>query len=478
MIQLVNILLSALAGIIEAVVDVFVGGIISLVPARRNTEFNADFLPVGKKLSGSENGFCLTGNRSLTIHDSYSNCLVLGGSGAGKSASILIPCILKMAAHSSLVIHDPSGELLEKTSGAVIALGGDVKILNYSKPEVSEKYNSLERAQSISDTKKISKLVVHSSFGQSKDPFWNTSAEALISLFAGYLLNYAPKQFCNLYNVLHLINVFSSNPEKTDVLFIRTKDQILISEYKAWVAYGDKVLMSIIATARAALSVFSDPSVAMVTSSDTINFESFRKTRTVLYINNSIKDMRYYSVISAIFFEQFFGEIMSKTQKSGELPIFFLLDESSSLYLGNTLPVAISNIRKSGSGILQVYQSYSQISDMYGAPQARNITANSYSKVYLSGQPIEVAQELEAIFGKYEYTDETDKQRVRPLMTADEIRQTSKSVILCGNHAPILTKMVPYYHQPKLKRLSEIPPVIRSKAEVLSAPPLIQFDSK
>jgi type IV secretory pathway TraG/TraD family ATPase VirD4 len=258
--------------------------------------------------------------------------------------------------------------------------------------------------------------------------------------------------------VLHLLNTFSNNAtsQKIDLLFIRANDPRLLSDYKAFVAYDSKMLMSIVATTRTALSIFSDPCVAKVTSVDTLCFEQFQKEKTILYINNSVADMHYYSVISSIFFEQFFGAIMSKLpDKHKDIPVFCLLDESSSLYL-NILPTAISNVRKHHCGIFQVYQHYGQIVDLYGSAQARNIAANCYAKIYMSGQSLETAKELEAILGQFEYATELGTGR-RPLMSADEIRQSNDAIILCGNAAPIKTKLIPYYEQNSMKKLAALP---------------------
>jgi type IV secretory pathway TraG/TraD family ATPase VirD4 len=260
-----------------------------------------------------------------------------------------------------------------------------------------------------------------------------------------------------LYNVLCLINDFSGSPEKVDKLFVAAKDDDLLSDYKSFVSYDSKMLMSFVATVRTALSVFADPHIVQITSSDTIDFENFRKEKTVLYINNNVNDMKYYSVLSSIFFEQFFASVMSRLPEQTDLPIFFLLDEASSLFL-SILPTAISNIRKHNAGILQIYQSQSQLFDLYGIPQGRNIVANSYSKVYMSGQPLETARELELILGKYEYKDDENNKRTRQLLTMDEIRILKEAIILCGNLPPIKAKMTPYYEQRELKRMTALPP--------------------
>lgn len=458
MIQFINIVMGLIFSVCEAIFSGLAEIIVAATPSRRKENYNADFIEVTKVLSSNGKGFCLTGDRCLSIKDSYSNGLVFGGSGVGKSSRILIPSILKMAGGSSLCIHDPSGELFEKTSGAMKKAGYTIKVLNYANTDYSENFNPLHRVQNISDIKKLSRLLIHTSLGTGgKDPFWNSSAESLLSIFIRYVIFYTEKQYHTLYNVLCLINAFSGTPQKVDKLFVQAKDDDLLSEYKAFVAYDSKMLMSFVATVRTALSIFADPQIARVTSTDSIDFESFREEKTILYINNNVNDMKYYSVLSSIFFEQFFASVMSRLPKQNEKPILFLLDEASSLYL-NILPTAISNIRKYNSGILQVYQSQGQLFDLYGVPQGRNIIANCFSKVYMSGQPLETARELELILGKYEYIDDENNRRTRQLLTMDEIRILKESIILCGNLPPIKAKMIPYYEQRELKKLTSLPP--------------------
>ncbi len=451
--SLLNLILSGFEAILTGLGDIAV----SSVKGNRKEQYNADFIPANKILFSTEAGFCLTGNRSLTNKDSYSNAVVFGGSGSGKSSVVLIPSILKMT-QSSSIVHDPSGELYHQTSGALKEKGYTVKALNYANPDYSENYNPLQRVKTVSDIKKISRMLVHTSLGgNAKDPFWNNTAETLLTVFIRYILFHTEKQYHTLYNVLHLLNAFSATPQKVDKLFVTAKDDELLDSYKAFIAYDNKMLMSVVATSRTALALFADPNVAKVTSKDSIDFESFRKEKTVLFINNNVSDMKYYAVLSSIFFEQFFAATMQKLPTKNDLSIFFLLDEASSLFL-SILPTAISNIRKYNAGILQIYQSQHQLFDLYGIPQGRNIIANSFAKVYMPGQPLETCRELELLLGKFQYVDDNNHEKTRSLLSLDEIRILKESIILCGNMPPIKSKLLPFYEQRELKRLASLPP--------------------
>jgi type IV secretory pathway TraG/TraD family ATPase VirD4 len=469
---IIRLIFELLEGIIGGLFEAFFDLVKSLISPGRKTEYDADFSS-GEMLSAANKGFCLTGKKSISISDSTKNVLVIGSTGNFKSSGVLIPSILKMAGHSSLVVNDPSGELLQKTSGYLAKEGYAIKVINYASP--SEGYNPLLRARTVSDIQKISKMVVINALGTgSKDPFWNMSAENLISLLSRFLVTHTPKEMHTLSNVYFLLSTMAYAPDRVDRLIVASKDDSILSEYKAFISYGDKMLSSIIATCRAALQIFgTDPTVALTTSCDTIDIAEFRKEKTCLFINTSTKDMRYYSLITSLFLEQFFGEIMSRLPLPNELPVFFLIDEASSLYF-NSLQVTISNIRKYNAGILQIYQSAAQIVDLYSQPIAKSITENSYAKIYMAGQPIHVAQELETTLGKFEFLDDNEVRHTRSLMTASEIRESKDSIILIGNSRAIKTEIVPYFTQSKLKRLTELPPYQPENKMPFTVPPLIQ----
>jgi type IV secretion system protein VirD4 len=448
MVQVINGLFKVAFSILEFIFSSIRELIIALVPDR-NTGYSATFISPHKVLSSNNVGF-MFGDMALTTKECFNNAVVLGGSGSGKSSQILIPSILNMLGISSLIIHDPAHELKNTTNDFARFLGYKVLILDYENPYSSQGFNPLSRIKNIADIKKLAKIIVETSLGaKSSDPFWNQSAMRFLSIFLQYTVFYAQLEHRNMFNVVVLINLFTSSPEAVDVLFVKTHDELLLQEYKNFVGSEGKMLQSIVATARQAIEIFADPNIASVTKNDTINFESFRTQKTILYINNSVNSMRYYSTITSIFFDQFFASCMSTEIDNSDLPIFHLLDEASSLYLG-MLPIVISNIRKYHSGILLVYQSQHQLLEQYGVSNARNILANCFTKVYMPNQPIEVCRELESLLGKKEIIDSDGNKKVRPLLTMDEIRILDESIILIGNKPALKIKLIPYYKQKQL----------------------------
>lgn len=477
MIQVISFILELLFEILSAVFTGFIEFIESLIGQERKTEYDADFVPANEILSKFDEGFCLTGSHCLSITESYKNGVAFGGSGSGKTSTILINSALKMAkGNSSLIFNDPSHEIRLLVSGALVEIGYEIRVVNYSSLN-SECFNPLKRCKTISDIQKLASLLVRNSLGDAKDPFWNKSAEAIISLFSRYLIFYAEPENRTLYNLLHLVNVFAGSPEKIDRLIVKTKDEKMLSEYKAFVAYGEKTLSSILATVKASLTLFTDDVIASITSIDTIDFAEFRTKKVALFINNSVPDMHYYGALTSLFFQQFLNELLVRIPDKNENSIFFLLDEASSMFLPG-LSTTISNIRKYNSGILLIYQDYHQLEHIYGTYEAKNITANCYAKVYLPGQPIGTCKELETVLGRFEYLDEDEVRHTRQLMTADEIRMTKKAIVLIGNKPPIHAKLKPYYDDWKLNSLTKLPAYESSNRLPFDIPPLIQLDEE
>jgi type IV secretion system protein VirD4 len=470
-----NKLTDFFADITGSACDVGIGIIQSLF-SEKKTKFDADFLPVAQALSRFNKGFCLTGTRSITVKESYSNCSVYAPSGAGKSSVIVLPTIYNLSrVGSTIICNDPDGVLYSNSAAYLNSLGYIVLKVDFSNPEFSEKYNPLLRCKTVSDIQKVVHLILRNTLGETKgDPFWDRSAEMLTVLFARFLVFHASVEYRTFANVLRLVETFATS-NKLDKIITGTGDEDLISQYKATLANGDKTLQSIISTARAALNIFSDPTIVQTTSSDTIDFTRFRKEKIALFLCNPIKDIHYYKPLSALFFENLFNDIMSRIPTSEENSIFCILEEAATMKF-SSLGIAISNIRKFRAGIMLVVQDYQALVSLYGQAEAHNIRTNTYAQVFLPGQPLETCKELEAILGKFTYKDEeTGIEKVRPLLTADECRIITDAIILLGNRPAIRAKMTPYYERYALKMRSELPHIQSAKKQAVT-PPIFPID--
>ena len=446
--------------ILESIFKLF-GELLGLIfdsVGKRKHAYTADFVSERRLLSRHHTGFCITGRRNLSNKDSYVNALIMGGTGTGKSSVVICPSLMSMT--GSFFIHDPAGDLHTFCSGHLVSRGYTVKVLHFSRPEISAQYNPLERVYTSSDIQKIASLLVSNALSSGKeDPFWSNSAIALLCLLITILLKSQPKQFQNLYNVRHLLAKMSSDPHQVDALFDHYADPVLKSEYTAFIASDDKVVSGVLATVRAALNLFADESIAQVTAGDTLDMENFRKKPTAIFIQNGTADARYFAPLTSLLFEQIFASLLKKLPEKDEQDAYLLIDEAATLTLP-TLPLFVANARKYRAGSLICVQNYTQLVHSYKLQNAEAIRANCFTKMYFTGQPLDTCKELEDTLGKFEFKDEEGKVILRSLMTADEIRTmlVDCAILICGHHPPIRARLRPYYKRRDFRRYSQLPP--------------------
>ena len=102
------------------------------------------------------------------------NHLIVGGSGAGKTRSNIIPNILKNK-EKSMVVIDPKGELYEMTSEIKREQGYEVHLVNYKDRDKSDRYNLFHYIRTDSDAFKVADAMVSNAAEGTKvkKDFWN-----------------------------------------------------------------------------------------------------------------------------------------------------------------------------------------------------------------------------------------------------------------------------------------------------------------
>lgn len=474
-----TLITDALSGIFKMLVELLSLGFASFSGKKGYT---ADFGSEGILLSRWNKGFSLTGRKQLSLHDSFMHCLIAGSSGSGKSQVTIFPTLFSAAA--SFVVTDPSGEIFLKTSGYLKQKGYTIRVLNFTDATRSAGYNLITRLKTASDIQRLASLLVRASMPDAKDPFWTNSAISTLGILIG-ILRRQPLEFQNMANLRHMLNHLGMHDEDgnnpVDSLAAQCADDpVLYGEYKAMIAQEHKLLSSVIATCKAALNIFADPTVARVTAADTIDFSELRDKRTVIYVQTSITDMKYMSVLTAIFSEQLLSYLLSRFPGPNEQPVLMCLDEFGSLGKIPSMMPAFSNLRKHSAGIMAVVQDFAQVVSAYGKDDASAIRTNCYSKIYFGNTSPEASREISEVLGKYEY-EKDGRKEIRPLMTNDQVRMLSpnRALLICGHHSPILSQMRPAYKSRRYRAYMAIqPPIMKGDApESVAFLPLTNQDA-
>lgn len=476
MIQFIQLLFNVLASIFESLIEIVSEIAVVAVPSRRKMQYNADFGKPEVILRKGGDGFYV-GSWSNGQKEAHNHLIAFGGSGSGKSTSVVFTTLLQ-SHNSSYIIHDPSREIFNGTSKALQNAGYEISVLDYNKPEVSQGFNALSFCTSHTDAYKLANVIMRNALEGSSYDYWAQSAESAIALFMKYLITYSEPQYRTIFNVIHLIRVFSFAHKKIDHLMVASGDQQLLNQYKSLVATPSKTLQSTLSTALTALRIYESPNIALITSHNTINFDDFRKRKHALYICSAASDAYLYRSITSSLFESFCSNVLSKQIGNEGLSITLLIDEASSMKLPS-LPQALALTRKNAVSIATLWQDYNQIEHLYGKQEAVNIFANSHLKVFMpSGQPLETCIMLEKLMGKYSFLDIEGINRTRELLTAQEIHELDKLLVLSGNKPPLLLKPSPYYEDKRLRALASLPPHELEEQLSFCNPPLIEFDAK
>lgn len=435
--------------------------------------YKSEFADDGELLSDDHGGFCIDGTRSITRKTSHEGVLLTGATGTGKTSVQILNSVLRL--QGSQVIHDPAREIFEKTSGYLSRMGFVCFVLNFGLPGCSHRFNPLAYVRTESDINKVCSLLVRTVLGNSaNDPFWNLQATMVLKVVVGLVLAFEPEKR-NFANVRHLLKAFASNRDSVKMLFVKKADDALFADFKTVLALEPKVFASVVATALAATTLWSDESICQTTSSNSFDFSLLRKEKACVYIQNATADARYYSPLVALFFELLFKEQMSHLPEHDENDVFVILDEAATLYIP-LLPLALCNMRKYRTGIFTAWQTYESIINAYGAENAEVIRSNSNTKIYLSGGSQKASEELEKMLGRVEVTHD-GKKIVKPLLFSEEIRclDRSEAVVMSGNKN-YKVKLMPYYEQPFIRRRTEMPPA-QLACEPAGMIPLIQIPS-
>ena len=214
------------------------------------------------------------------------NGLIIGAAGMGKSFRFIKPNIMQL--NTSYVITDPSGEIFSTLSRLLLESGYDVKLFSTSDQAHSMCYNPFDYvydAEGEIDEAKVSTMVnmfQKNADGMQKankggDPFWEKSANALLTACAMYLLEFCAVTMQNFYNVLKLVQAGKESEDangggktQLDLLFDKARkmnpEAHCFSSYDTFKLAPAKTANSILISAAVDLNKFNQDKIRNMTT--------------------------------------------------------------------------------------------------------------------------------------------------------------------------------------------------------------------
>lgn len=398
-------------------------------------------------LSRWNKGVVVDGVRRISAKKTI-HTLILASTGGGKSvwisANLLKPKV------DSYIVTDTSGELFKLTSKYLEKKG--YKILHFNLSQDGAKglhYNPLAFLKTDSDIQRFSKVLLQAQgLDKGNDPFWQISTEQLFFVLIKAILKMAPEQQ-TLQTLYHLVDLCTADIEQAEGVLTSSMDDELYLKFSAFKNYSEKLRTSVLATASAVLSPLNDSYIQELTSKNDLDISLLRKQKTILYIQNSERDLSHTAFLRNLLLKDIFYNLLAPRGKN-EKRVYAFLDEFSNVYVPDfTTLITVS--RKYDLNLICAIQDLQQLKQNYPNAEA-TILSNFQMKIVLPGLNAESAEQISKLLGMATVTSEDKEHQkttltARRLLTADEIRTLSsdEGIMIFANKLPIKLKMKPWY---------------------------------
>lgn len=307
--------------------------------------------------------------------------LVIGGSGARKTRSYVMPNLLQC--NSSYVITDPKGELLRSIGGALEHEGYKIRVFDLIEMQKSFRYNPFRYFRNDNDIQKFVTNLFLNTEDKTKhggDAFWDNTAKMMLSAMM-YLVWYeCPEEERNFGTVMDLImaeevpdeeeGAVMNTPSPTQLVFEDLRNQnpnhIAVRYFDAYRKGAGKTVKSIQESLLSRMEKFLLDSVKILVTGDELELESLCEEKTALFIRMPDNDASFNFLASALITQIFqllmhMADIKYKDQ-GGCLPtpVHFMLEEIANITLPDDYQRWIGTVRSRGITISMIFQNIAQ----------------------------------------------------------------------------------------------------------------------
>ena len=340
------------------------------------------------------------------------NVLVIGGSGSGKTRFVLKPNLLQM--HSSYVVTDPKGSIVNECGSALLKNGYKIKIFNTINFHKSQHYNPFSYIHDEKDILKLVTTLIANTKGESKggDEFWEKSEKLLYTALIGYIHYEAPEEEQNFATLLEMLNAMEvreddetfKNPVDLmfDALEKRNPNHFAVRQYLKFKLSAGKTAKSILISCGARLAPFDISELREITSYDELELDTLGDRKTALFLIMSDTDATFNFLISMIY-TQMFNLLCEKADDvyGGRLPVHVrcLIDEAANIGQIPNLEKLVATIRSREISACLVLQAKSQLKAIY-KDNADTIIGNMDSQIFLGGSEKTTLKDLNEVLGK------------------------------------------------------------------------------
>jgi len=465
----------------------------------KKTKGNVKKEALREKYKNADAHLTATERISIFNYQLNNNILILGGSGAWKTRGFVMPNLLQ--AHSSFVITDPKGEILQKGGHFLREQGYKIRVLNLDNKAKSDGYNPFayihperegyeERVLSL-----IEAIIINTDGGEKRgasDPFWDKAERLFLQAIFFFVCDGLPPHERNMTSVLELISWLKIEDENdaldsdldrfaTDFARRQGGDHIGVEQYNEFRSKASgKTAKSIVISSVARLAPFRTSSVKKIFSHDTMELPYLGEEKMAIFVVVPPTDTTY-NFIAGMLFTQMFQELQycatEKYKHQGQrlpVPVRFLLDEFANTCTIPNFVKILAYARSFGIGIVPILQSLEQIKNMY-KDEWGVIIDNCNVLLYLGSiTHMETLEYMSKLLGKATFDKRTTGRTRgnkgsssqnwdvigRELLDPSEIRKLPREncLLVVGGRNPFYSKKYEYTSHPNYKHTSDANP--------------------
>lgn len=415
----------------------------------------------------------------------YPHVMLAAPTGSGKGVGVVIPNLLNW--NHSVIVLDIKKENWEITAGFRAAHGHDVFLFDPASPlRQTHRWNPLayireDASLRVDDIQKIAHILFPDIAGT--DPIWTASCRSLFLGLVLYLLE-TPGKPVTLGQVAR--ESFAGDDQRFNgIIEARQAQGTPYSDSCAhalldYVRTSDNTRTSIRKTFTSRFELFLNPILDAATSANDFDLEALRRRRTSIYIGITPDNLSRLSPLLNLFFQQVVDlntRELPERNPALKVQCLLLLDEFRSLGKMPLIVEAAAFLRGYGVRLLPIFQSPSQIRELYGEEAARTFFQNHQVRISYTPPDMTVATEISRELGTYTYKarstsrpatfskgtpSTSDSDHARALLLPQEVKDIGEdeALILAKGCKPIQADKIRWHRDPAFRYRRRPPPRI------------------
>lgn len=336
------------------------------------------------------------------------NVLVVGGSGSGKTTSIIEPRLLETA-NSSLIVSVSKKRLISKYEALFRKRGYRIQVLDFTNPEISPVcYDPLLYLHSYQDISYLAEAVIksspHKEGVKNNDPYWDQCAASLLAALITYtIMKIEHATFADVLDTFDSLQfadggtIVTNLDEQFDEIRQNDPHCFAITCWNSWSKLPVKTAGCVYSTLHTALDAFTPELRANIRYGNPIDFERVASEKTVLWIITSAVNPSLHFFASNLFsqaIKQLFEFAESRQNGVLPLPVHFLFDDFAVGSQCYNFEHDIAIMREKAISATLLLQSEHQLRAMYGVDCAETIMENCDTLVFFSTTSISTARNI------------------------------------------------------------------------------------